>query len=102
MSVRLATANTVLVRSNANTPQVCNRTSLAGNANAHINIARKQAKFAVIIPGAFLIQSPNDLKFSFDLYACDAVRDQSSSRHGNFRAANLLSHFTPTETMRSH
>ncbi|MFZ8952092.1 MAG: hypothetical protein ACO20V_14575, partial [Alphaproteobacteria bacterium] len=99
---RVPTASTVLAKSNANTPQVCNRTPLAGNANAHINMARKQAKFAVTIPGAFFIQSINALKSAFDLYACDAVRDQYSSHHGNFRAAKLLSLFVLTETIQSH
>ena len=77
MIVRVPTANTVLARSSARTPQDCNKTSLAGNANAHMNMARKQARFAVIIPGEFLIQSPNYLKSTVELYACRSMQDQS-------------------------
>ena len=58
ITVKVPTANIVLANISAITPHVCNRTSLAGNANAHMSIAIKQAKFAVTIPGEFcMIQS---------------------------------------------
>ena len=85
MIVRVPTANTVLARSSATTPQDCNKTSLAGNANAHMNMARKQAKFAVIIPGEFLIQSPNGLMSTVELYACLAMEDQTFSALWNIQ-----------------
>ena len=50
-----------------------------------MNMARKQAKFAVIIPGEFLIQLPNGLKSTGELYACLAMEDQTFSALWNIQ-----------------